>query len=398
VPKALGLQALLRPPTPKPPTLPKLVSGLPRVRRLALLAVLLLAGATFALLASGADAGLQGKIDFNNKKAQQLQSGIRADHTRAHAFDSRLADLKERLGALQSSLSQEQSDLTSAQSRLRDSRARLTRLRLRSDQAQVLLARQAVAQYQADDPDIVTVVLDAHGFSDLLERVDAAKTVAKANARVTNLVRMAKAQTTIETARLATLEGRAARQTAAIAAQRDQVARLRLSLADRQIAYLKSSRDKRSRLAAVQARRRSLSGQLAKLRAKQAAAVALAQGDLSSVQIPKDIPGFTPHGGSSGFFQQPGTNYSVGDEPRIVARLDALGKALGLRLLGISGYRTPQHSVEVGGFPNDPHTRGQASDTPGVEGVSEATLNAFGLTRPFGGAAELNHIQLVGSI
>jgi hypothetical protein len=51
----------------------------------------------------------------------------------------------------------------------------------------------------------------------------------------------------------------------------------------------------------------------------------------------------------------------------------------------------------VGGFPNDPHTRGQASDTPGVEGVPEATLNRFGLTRPFGGAAEANHIQLVGS-
>jgi hypothetical protein len=62
----------------------------------------------------------------------------------------------------------------------------------------------------------------------------------------------------------------------------------------------------------------------------------------------------------------------------------------------LSGYRTPQHSVEVGGFASDPHTRGQASDTPGVEGVGEATLEAFGLTRPFAGAAEANHIQLHG--
>lgn len=78
----------------------------------------------------------------------------------------------------------------------------------------------------------------------------------------------------------------------------------------------------------------------------------------------------------------------------IVARLDALGKALQLHLEGISGYRTPQHSVEVGGFADDPHTRGQASDTPGVEGVPEATLERFCLTRPFGGAAEADHIQL----
>jgi uncharacterized protein YcbK (DUF882 family) len=84
--------------------------------------------------------------------------------------------------------------------------------------------------------------------------------------------------------------------------------------------------------------------------------------------------------------------------PPLAKRLDALGKALGLHLIGISGYRTPQHSVEVGGFANDPHTQGKASDTPGIEGVSESTLNQYGLTRPFGGSREADHIQLVGSI
>jgi hypothetical protein len=48
----------------------------------------------------------------------------------------------------------------------------------------------------------------------------------------------------------------------------------------------------------------------------------------------------------------------------------------------------------VGGFADDPHTRGEASDTPGVEGVPEQTLLQFGLTRPFAGAAEADHIQL----
>ena len=94
-----------------------------------------------------------------------------------------------------------------------------------------------------------------------------------------------------------------------------------------------------------------------------------------------------PHGGSTGFFPAAGTNYSVNQEPIIAARLDALGRALGLHLIGISGYRSPQHSVEVGGFADDPHTRGEASDTPGVEGVPEATLEEFCLTRPFPGRA-----------
>ncbi|MGH2911769.1 MAG: D-Ala-D-Ala carboxypeptidase family metallohydrolase, partial [Solirubrobacteraceae bacterium] len=101
--------------------------------------------------------------------------------------------------------------------------------------------------------------------------------------------------------------------------------------------------------------------------------------------------------GEFGFFQAPGTNYSVGNEPEIASRLNTMGKALHLHLIGISGYRTPQHSLEVGGFADDPHTRGEASDTPGVEGVPESILEKFGLTRPFPGAAEADHIQLLGS-
>jgi len=76
----------------------------------------------------------------------------------------------------------------------------------------------------------------------------------------------------------------------------------------------------------------------------------------------------------------------------IAARLDALGKALQSQLVGISGYRSPQHSVEVGGFADDPHRQGLASDTPGGEGVPEVTLERFCLTRPFPGPREADHI------
>jgi hypothetical protein len=110
-------------------------------------------------------------------------------------------------------------------------------------------------------------------------------------------------------------------------------------------------------------------------------------------------PRFVAHGDSGpGFFPDPGTNYSIGEEPEIAARLDALGRAQGLHLEGVSGYRTPGHSVEVGGFADDPHTCGAASDTPGVEGVSEETLRQFGLTRPFpNDPKEADHIQLAGT-
>lgn len=100
---------------------------------------------------------------------------------------------------------------------------------------------------------------------------------------------------------------------------------------------------------------------------------------------------------SGGFVAGPGTNYSVGQEPVLARDLNRLGKYLHVMLEGISGYRSPQHSVAVGGFSNDPHTRGEASDTLGTQSIPEAILEKFGLTRPFPGAAEADHMQLLGS-
>ena len=111
-------------------------------------------------------------------------------------------------------------------------------------------------------------------------------------------------------------------------------------------------------------------------------------------------PGFTP---------DPGTQQTEGQLPELTARLNALGRALGVTIYGISGYRTPAHSVAVGGYADDPHTRGEAEDI-GVNSllrstaaqISEAELGRFGLYRPFDpsddpGNTEVNHIQMIPS-
>jgi hypothetical protein len=110
-----------------------------------------------------------------------------------------------------------------------------------------------------------------------------------------------------------------------------------------------------------------------------------------------------------GFVADPGTSQTEGQLPTLTARLDALGKALGVTIYGISGYRTPAHSVAVGGYADDPHTKGLAEDI-GVNSllrssaaqISEAELAKFGLYRPFDPSddpnnPEVNHIQLIPS-
>jgi hypothetical protein len=104
----------------------------------------------------------------------------------------------------------------------------------------------------------------------------------------------------------------------------------------------------------------------------------------------------------SGFVAARGTDWKVGDEPEIAKRLGQLGQKLNVTIYGISGYRTPSHSVAVGGFANDPHTQGIAGDI-GVNGqtrssagqLTDAQLASVGLYRPFPGANEINHVQLM---
>jgi Peptidase M15 len=110
-----------------------------------------------------------------------------------------------------------------------------------------------------------------------------------------------------------------------------------------------------------------------------------------------------------GFVADPGTTQDVGVLPVLIARLDALGRALHVTIYGISGYRTPAHSVAVGGLANDPHTKGEAEDI-GVNSllrssaaqISETMLARYGLYRPFDPSddpanSEVNHIQLIPS-
>lgn len=49
-------------------------------------------------------------------------------------------------------------------------------------------------------------------------------------------------------------------------------------------------------------------------------------------------------------------------DPRLLSAINQVAKTHGVVVSINSGYRSPQHSVAVGGFANDPHTRGIAVD------------------------------------
>lgn len=372
-----------------------------RLRRTPACALALsLAGAGLAVLAlfAGASAsgstssGLEGGIAASREREGQLRAGVGADTRQIDGFQGNIEDLQTRLSALETSLEVERRVLAGLRSQLAAARIRLGQLQVQLARDRQVLVAQVLAAYESPPPDIITVVLQAHGFADLIERIGDLQAISRQNATATARTATEQQLVTAQANRLATLEASHARETSAVLVQRDEVAQLRLALVKRQLEYVRARDRKNAELGTLEAHKQSLEHQLDQLAASELAA----QGVTGAYTGPVGDFTSTPQG-EYGFFPAPGTNYTVGEEPVLVAHLNTLGIALHLHLIGISGYRTPQHSIEVGGFADDPHTRGEASDTPGVEGVPQATLARFGLIRPFPGPAEADHIQLLGS-
>lgn len=327
---------------------------------------------------------LQGRLDAQARREQAARTALRAERTRLVGVRARVRELEAQLAPLDTALHDDEARLDELRGALRHTRSRLVDLRAEASRDRVVLARQLRAQYMEPQAGLADVVVDARGYADLLGRVAQLRRIAERNADVATEVRRDRDAAARATERLARLSSARAATVAAERTRRDAVAHVRLEVVEQQAA-IERFRDRHgARLTRLEHHAADLRSQLR--RAQRAAARAAG--------VP--LSGGTSPDGAYGFFPAAGTNYAVHDEPELVRHLTRMAKELHLHLIGLSGYRTPQHSVEVGGFANDPHTRGEASDTPGLEGVAEATLNAYGLTRPFPGAAEADHVQLHG--
>ena len=361
----------------------------PKLRRVASISLLVVVATMIAAGTGSAD--LSSRYAAGQQRASQLQSSIQSDSTTIQGYRGTIGSLQTRLNLIQQSVALQQQLLSSVQQALSASRTRLVALQASYARDKMVLADELRAEYESPPPSVVNVVVDAEGFQDLLTQLGNLKAIEHQNATVTRQVDLARAAVTVQAARLAAIDIRRRRATAVVLVERDQVANLRLSIVRRELVYERARDRKTIELTKLQ---RTLSDEAAVLAQRAVAAEANSSGGVAPpppggcISTP-----FVAHGGEYGLFLAPGTNYTVNEEPVIAARLDALGKALALHLIGISGYRTPQHSVEVGGFADDPHTRGDASDTPGIEGVQEATLEEYCLTRPFPGPREADHIQ-----
>ena len=231
---------------------------------------------------------LQNKIDatrhkIGKKKGTErvLTSDIAEYTSRIRRLQGRIGGLQRRQETIQADLDRKKAQLVATQAELRSERARLARLRARLVVARRALGRRLVEMYKADRPDLLTVVLNSHGFAELLERGEFIARIAQQDRRILTIVRRAKADAVATEKRLDRLERRQQRITAQVLARRNEVALVKEELIGTRVGYEKTQDGKQRALSKVRVDRHELEGHLNSLEKEQAkvrAKLASAQG------------------------------------------------------------------------------------------------------------------------
>jgi murein DD-endopeptidase MepM/ murein hydrolase activator NlpD len=259
-----------------------------RARRGAFLAALagvavpLLLWAVLPLGSSGATPGgrldrLQDKIEATQGKIGRRKGTERVLTTEISAYTRRIGRLQGRIGSLQQRQSTIETDLAAQraalariQSDLRAERRRLVRLRARLQVTRRALAHRLVELYTAEQPDLVTVILSAKGFTDLLERGEFLRRVSDQDRKIVEVVRSARADAVATEHRLDHLEERQAAVTQTIQQRRDEVAAVKQDLIGTRVGYARTRAGKDAALHNVRTERQQLEGALSELKAQQA--------------------------------------------------------------------------------------------------------------------------------
>ena len=258
-----------------------------------------------------------------------------------------VALVQGRLAAVEADLASAEAQLAATRDRLRTGRRRLVRLQRRHAEGRDLLAAQLVADYKADPPDIVSIVVGATSFADLIERIAFARRIRDRNAEIVARVRDARVRTRGLASRLGRLAAERREATQAIAARRAALATMRDGLAARQATLVRARAARQQALAGTRAGRATAQRALTHLIAERKRAEAAAQrGPGGPWAIPWPIVQCESGGqnlppnsaGASGYYQMlPATWKGLGGST--AARLpgaegragQACGRALGRR-------------------------------------------------------------------
>ncbi|MGH2963324.1 MAG: murein hydrolase activator EnvC family protein [Solirubrobacterales bacterium] len=202
-----------------------------------IVAVLLAAAISLAIGTAAPAQDPQSELDAKESELDQAQSKRGVLSTEIERYSSEISQLEGEVAALRNREALVQEELDQKQAELDTEREHLEVLRARLKRSVDLLEERLVAIYKSDTPDVVTVVLESDGFTDLVERYEYLNRIEEQDSDIINRVRDLRNATKNAVQRI-----RAARDE--IAAKKRELTRTRVSLEARE-AELESARASR---------------------------------------------------------------------------------------------------------------------------------------------------------
>jgi peptidoglycan hydrolase CwlO-like protein len=186
--------------------------------------------------------------------AQRLRAAVAAEEARIADTRDGLRAAEARLAFLDERARKRQQQLQDTQAELVRTRARLTRLERKQEHAEQLLAENLRASYKAGPTSLVSVVMNADGFEDLLETFEYQRRIARRNASVLGATRAARKKVTRMESNLKQLRSRYIALARDAIEDRDRADAIRAALLRREQEQLRRLNGTAAQLASVRRR------------------------------------------------------------------------------------------------------------------------------------------------
>jgi murein DD-endopeptidase MepM/ murein hydrolase activator NlpD len=255
---------------------------------------------------------LHQRISSGQSRISSLSGALSATSSHLSQLNSRIAALQSQISSVEAKIRAHQLELFRIQAQLTAARNRLHKLERFEAQAQAALSREMINSYEADRPDLVTVVLESSGFQDLLERIAFAQRIQKQDIQVVTQVRAARRAVAAQAVHLGALEVKQRAITEQIVRDRNTLVGAQESVLRQRIAVAQTRSHQAGQLAGARNQVAGLQHQLSQAQAAAAAAQArAAQPSVTSTSSsgaaspPASAPAPAPAPSSSGGFVFP---------------------------------------------------------------------------------------------
>jgi len=231
------------------------------------------------LLSTAAPAeDLQSKVDAKEATLSKVRERKGVLTTTITRYRKRIESLTGEIAALRSHesrvrvrLNAKQAELDRAVADLKVAKRHLAVVRARLERALVALRERLVAIYEAGTPDMLSVIVSADGYDELIDRAEYLNRIEGLDESVVARVRQLRDQVKRTVARLRSTKNRIEAARNAIGAEQQALAEARAAVQSRQAALVTARQGREAALGRINTVERHMEGSLAKIQARIAA-------------------------------------------------------------------------------------------------------------------------------